>query len=189
MSDLSFSQTERRSILGPLLLVAAIAAGAAGYFYWFTPHHEAEVTVTHVATLPIHTSYATGSKVVGHTVETDDDLYVLATVRITDQMSLPMFLKDITGTWTTADGTDVTTSAIEKDDLASVYQTLPSLRAISGPPLLREIRIEPHGTAEGMVMLHYNATEADWKQRKGASVTLEFYHQRPITVPLPQPGL
>jgi len=186
MPDLSFSQPERRNFLVPGIIVVVLVACALGYIYFFTPHSTAEVQVTHVAYMPLHTSYETGSKVVGHMNVSEDDIYVLATVRVHNNLSLPIIIKDLTGTLTPSDGPDITVSAIEKNDLDSVYEALPKLKAMSGPSLLRDITIAPGATAEGMVMLDYQATEAIWKQRKSASVTIVLYHQDPTTVPIPQ---
>jgi hypothetical protein len=186
MSDPSFSQPERRNFLVPVLAVAAIVAAIFVLVHLFAQKRAVEASVTKVAILPTHTSFSNGSRVVGHADAAEDDLYVLATVRVHDEDSrLPLFIKDLTGTLTTQDGVDIATSAVEKNDLDSVYMAFPSLKSMSGPPLLREIEIAPGATAEGMVMLHYSASEAAWKQRKSASVTVEFYHQDPITVPIP----
>jgi hypothetical protein len=187
MSDLTFSQPERRNFLLPGVIVAAVVAIALTLAYTLTRNRVIQLTVTHVAVHPEHTSFATGSRVVGSIHGSEDDLYVLATVRIDDRLKLPLFIKDITGTLTAQDGAELTTSAVEKDDLASVYLAFPALKPIAGPPLLREIEIQPQSSAEGMVMLHYSIPESTWKHRKSASVTVEFYHQDPITVALPTP--
>jgi len=186
MPDLSFSQPERRNFLVPALIVTVLVAVASALVYFLFPHRSVEAQVTHVTYLPLHTSLVSGSRVVGHITTTQDDLYVLVTVRVQDKLTLPLFIKDLTGTVTTQDSTEITTTAVEKNDLASVYEALPSLQTMAAPPLLREIEIAPGATAEGMVMLHYSLTEAAWKQRKSASVTIDFYHQSPITVPIPQ---
>ncbi|HEY5055994.1 MAG TPA: hypothetical protein VII58_07525 [Acidobacteriaceae bacterium] len=186
MPDLSFSQPERRNFLVPAVVVITIMAIAFALVYFFLPHRTVDAQVTHVSFLPLHTSYSNGSRVIGRVDASEDDLYVLATVRVHDQLGIPLFIKDLTGAVATQDSTDITTSAVEKNDLASVYEALPSLKSMSGPPLLREIEIAPGATAEGMVMLHYSLTEAAWKQRKSASITIDFYHQDPITVAIPQ---
>ena len=189
MSDPSFSQPERRNFVIPILVVLVIVVAVLLSLHFFAETRAADGSVTKVAVLPTHTSYSNGSHVVGHVDAAEDDLYVLATVRVHDDDSkLPLFIKDLTGTLTTQDDTDITTSAIEKNDLDSVYMAFPSLKSMSGPPLLREIEIAPGASAEGMVMLHYSATEATWKARKSASVTVEFYHQAPLTLPIPQQG-
>ena len=185
MSDPTFSQPERRNLLVPVLIAAAVLILIFAALFLLMPRRVVDATVTRVSVLPTHTTFSNGSRVVGRQEAAEDDLYVLVAVRVHDDLKLPLFIKDLTGTYTTADGTDITTSAIEKTDLDSVYMAFPSLKSMAGPPLLRETEIAPGATAEGLVMLHYSATEADWKQRKSASVTIEFYHQNPITMPIP----
>ncbi|HWB32019.1 MAG TPA: hypothetical protein VG714_02480 [Acidobacteriaceae bacterium] len=187
MPDLNFSQPERSRLLVPILIAMAVMLLIGGLVLAFLPHRTAEIAVTHVAVLPTHTSLTTGSRVVGSTTEIEDNLYVLATVRIKDNLSMPLFIKDLTGSMTSADDADQTSSAVEKDDLNAVYTAFPALKPMSGPPLLREIRIPPGGSAEGMVLLQFKATDADWKQRKAASITIAFYHQDPMTVEIPKP--
>lgn len=188
MSDLTFTQPKARTgfLIPAIVIFAAIAAMGYAIVYFVLPHRQVDAQVTRVSILPMHTTFSNGSRVVGKIDPSEDDLYVLATVRVHDDLNIPIFIKDLTGTLTTQDGTDITTSAVEKNDLDQVYLAFPSLKSISGPPLLREITIQPGATAEGMVMLHYSEPESVWKQRKSASVTIEFYHQDPITVAIPR---
>jgi hypothetical protein len=184
-SDFSFAQPERRNFTVPILVALAILAIAAGLVYHFMGHGIAEVTVTHVAVLPNHTVFKSRSIVVGQD-ETQEDFYVLATVRVQDEMKIPIFIKDLTGTLETADGVQ-TSSAVEKNDFASLYTTFPALKPLAGPPLLREIAIQPGASAEGMVLLHFPITQAQWDSRTSATVTVDLYHQGPIAATIPKP--
>jgi hypothetical protein len=187
MADSTFSQSERPSFLVPALIVAVIVAIAFALIYFFTPHRIADLTVTHTAILPTHTVFKTESKLVGHQDQVQDVLYVLATVRIDDKLRLPIFINDITATLTAPDDSVTTTSAVEKNDLANLYVTFPALKPLAGTPLLRETAIQPGDHAEGMVLLQFPATEADWNQRKSATITIDLYHQGPFTVTIPKP--
>jgi hypothetical protein len=186
MADLNFSQAERRNFLVPGLIAFVILSGIFALVFWFNPHRVADLTVTHTAILPTHTVFKSGSNIVGAKDPAEDDLYVLATVRIDDKLRLPLFIEDITGTLTTDDG-DLTTSAVEKTDLANLYVTFPGLKPLASTPLLREIKVEPGGYAEGMVLLHFPVTQAVWDQRKSATITIALYHQGPQTVTIPKP--
>ena len=185
----TFAQAERRNLLVPGIVVAILAIAALTCVWFFAPHRTAEVQITNVAYKSLHTEmptqFATGPHVVGHADTAQDDIYVLATVRIHDDLTLPLFIKDFTGTLTSPDDSELTTSAVEKNDLDQVYAAVPGLKSISVPPLLREIEIAPDATAQGVVMLHYAVPETLWQQRKSASITIDFYHQDPITVALP----
>lgn len=187
MSELTFAQSERRSLLAPAIVAIAALAIACGLFYLYTARHTVTLAVTHVAVLPTHTVFKSESKVVGHQDPFQDDFYVLATLRIDNRLKNPVFLKDITATLTAPDGTVTSTSAIEKNDLDNLYLTFPALVPLASAPLLRETAIQPDSHAEGMVILHFPIAQPDWDQRKSATVTLDFYHQNPLTVLLPKP--
>jgi hypothetical protein len=185
MSDLTFSQPERRNFLVPILIAVVIIGGIFGYIY-LTPHRIADITVTKTAVLPTHTEFKTDSKLVGAGVEAQDAFYVLATIRIDNRLKVPLTIDDMTGTITQPDDTVATVTAIQKSDLDSVTMAFPALKPLAGPPLLRETSIQPGDHAEGMVLLNLPITEAQWKDRKSATITLNFYHQDPLTITLPK---
>jgi hypothetical protein len=187
MSELTFAQPERRNFLLPALIAVAVLAILFGLIYLYVPHGTADLAVTHVAVLPTHTVFNSDSKVVGQQPPAEDDLYILATIRVGNRLSVPLTLDDITGTITAPDGTESTTSAIQKNDLPNLYVVFPALVPLASAPLVRESIIQPAGRAEGMVLLHFPIAQAEWDQRKSASITLKFYNQDPITVPLPKP--
>lgn len=186
MAELSLSQPERRSYLVPILVVLALVGAVFGLMYAFTPHHIAELSVTHRAILPSHTVFESDSIMVGARNQAQDDLYVVATVRITDMLRLPIFIKDITGTLTTSDGAQVTASAAQKNDFPSIYTSFPKLKPMVSAPLLRETAIQPGQSAEGMVLLHFSVPQSTWDQRSKATITVDTYHQGPLTVDIPK---
>ena len=187
MSELTFTQPERRSFLAPLL-IAFVVVGAIFSYIYLRPHRIADISVSKPAVVPEHTVYKSLSKVVGHEDEAQDDLYVVTTVRIDNRLKIPLTINEITGTLTPADESvdPITSTAVEKSDLDNLYITFPALKPLSSAPLLRETAIEPGGHAEGMVLLHFPITKDDWDKSKSASVTINFYHQDPLTVPLPK---
>jgi hypothetical protein len=187
MSELTFTQPERRSFLAPLL-IAFVVVGAIFSYIYLRPHRIADISVSKPAVVPEHTVFKSLSKVVGHEDEAQDDLYVVTTVRIDNRLKIPLTINEITGTLTPADESvdPITSTAVEKSDLDNLYITFPALKPLSSAPLLRETAIEPGGHAEGMVLLHFPITKDDWDKSKSASVTINFYHQDPLTVPLPK---
>lgn len=187
MPELTFSQPERRNFAVPALLALAVLGIAAALLYFFTPHRIADVTVTHDAILSKQTVMKSGSQLVGSQDETQDYLFVVATVRIDDKLKLPIFIKDITATLTAPDDTITTASAVEKNDLDTWYQNFADLKALAGPPLLRETAIQPNDHAEGIVLIDFPVTQAAWDQRKSATITIDLYYQGPLTVTFPKP--
>jgi hypothetical protein len=188
MSEPSFSQSESPNFLVPILIAIVIVGGVFGYVY-LMPHRIADISVTHTAILPTHTVFETGSKLVGHQVEAQDFLYVVANVRIDNRLKVPLTIDAITGTLTPQDANaDVSTvTAVQKSDLDGVYTAFPALKPLVGPPLLRESSIQPGDHVEGMVLLSFPITEADWKNRKSATIDITFYHHDPFPVTIPKP--
>jgi hypothetical protein len=185
MADLSFSQSERRSFLVPGLIAFGVIGAIFVGLAVFTPHRIAVITVPHIAVLPTHTSFKSSSIVVAND-PAEDDLYVLATVRVEDQLKIPIFIKDMTATLTTAEGEADTENAVEKGDLNSLYITFPRLVPLASAPLLRETTIEPGKSAEGMVLLHFPVSKEVWDNRKSATITIDLYHQGKLTVDIPK---
>ncbi len=184
MSALTFSQAERRSFLVPGLIALVVLAIGLGIFAMINPYRQPQLTVTHTAVDAEHTVFASGTKVVGVKDQAQDDLYVLTTVRIDNRLKFPITINDITGAVSNTEDAQLTTTAVEKSDLANLFVVFPKLAPLAGPPLLRDTTIQPGAQVEGMVVLHYPLTQADWDQRKSASVTVAFYHQDAITVPI-----
>jgi hypothetical protein len=185
MSELTFSaQPERPSFVVPGIIVGVIVVIVAALAYFLVPRSDADVSIVRTAVVPTHTVYAPNSIVVGQ-AQTEDELYVLATVHIDDKAKVPLFIKDLTGTLATGQGDPTTTSAVEANELANLYLTFPAVKLQATAPLLRESSIQPGQSAEGMVLLHFPVDLNTWNNRKSAVVTIAFYHQDPINVTIP----
>ena len=176
MPDLQFAQPVRRNLLVPVLLAFLILGIVLALVLKFTPHKTADLTITRTAVYPAHTVFKSDTIVVANQ-HTEDDLYVVTTLHIDDRLDLPLFIKDFTATITTADGEEVTTSAVEKRDLDNVYASFPDLKALTSEPLLRDTMISPGQSAEGMVLLHFPVTKDVWDHRRRAVLNVDLYHQ------------
>ena len=183
----TFSQPARRNLLAPVLIAFVILGIVIALLLRYTPHRTADLTISRTAIYPAHLVFQSDSILVNRdTVQ--DELYVLATLRIEDRLNLPLFVKDFTATLTTADGEKLTTSAVEKPDLPNLYTTFPQIKALSSPPLLRETLINPGQSAEGMVLLHFPVTQAVWDARRSATLNVVFYHQGAHSIRIPNVG-
>ena len=176
VSELKFAQPARRNLLAPVLLAFLILGIVLALLIRFAPHKNADLTITHTTVYPVHTVFKSDSIVVGDQ-HAEDDLYVLTNLRIDDHLHLPLFLKDFTATLTTAEGEEITTSAVEQRDLANVYTSFPDLKALATDPLLRDTMIAPGQSAQGMVLLHFPVTQAVWDHRRDATLNVDLYHQ------------
>jgi hypothetical protein len=176
VSDLKFAQPVRRNLLVPVLLAFLILGIILALVLRFTPHKTADLTLTRAIVFPTHTVFKSETIVVANQ-HAEDDLYVLATLRIDDRLRLPLFLKDFTSTLTTAEGEEITTSAVEQRDLENVYASFPDLKALATEPLLRDTMISPGQSAEGMILLHFPVAKDVWDRRRSAVLNIDLYHQ------------
>ena len=185
VSEPKFSQPARRNLLAPVLVAFVILGIAIALLLRYTPHTIADLTILRTAVYPTHTLYKSDTMIVGRD-QAQDDLYVLTTLRIEDRLNLPIFLKDFTATLLTADGEQMTTSAVEKQDLDNLYMTFPALKPLASAPLVRETLIDPGHRAEGMILLHFPVSEQVWNSRRSAVLHIDLYHQGPISITIPQ---
>ncbi len=176
VSDLKFAQPARRNLLAPVLLAFLILGIVLALLLRFTPHRTADLTITRTTIYPTHTVFKSDSIIVANQ-RAEDVLYVLTTLRIDDRLHLPLFLKDFTATLTTAEGEEITTSAVEKPDLENVYTSCPALKPLASEPLLRDTMISPGQSAEGMILLHSPVTKEVWDHRRTAVLNVDLYHQ------------
>ena len=195
MADLTFSQPARRNLFVPFATALALFGIILGLVLYLTPHTIAEISVSQPVIYAAHTVFKSNSIVVGQD-PSQDDLYLIVTVRIQDHLRLPLFIKDFTATLTPAnpDGTPaepITSSAVQKLDIPNLYTSFPALKALAAQqtaqPLYRETQIDPGTFAEGTVLLHFPVTQTTWDQRKSATLTIDLYHQGQLTVPIPTP--
>jgi hypothetical protein len=174
--QLTFAQPVRRNLLAPVLIAFLILGIVIALLIQATPHKTADLTITRSIVFPTHTVFKSNTTLVGKD-QAQDELYVLTTLRIGDELHLPLFLKDFTATLTTADGQEITTSATEQQDLDAVYTAFPALKPLASEPLLRETMIGPGKSAEGMLLLHFPVPKSVWDRRRTAMLNVDLYHQ------------
>jgi len=171
------------------VIAASVLVAVMALVFLLNPHETAEVTIKNSAVYASHLVFKSDSMMVGRE-STEDDIYVLVTLHVEDRLRLPLFIKDFTATLTPAAGEPVTTSAAQKLEIPNLYTSFPGLKAVADqintPLLLRETQIDPGKSAEGMVVLHFPATQAIWDQRKSATISIDLYHQDPVVVEIPK---
>lgn len=180
-----FEQPARRNLLAPVLIAFLLLGIVIALVLRYTPHNIADVGITHLAVYPAHTVYKSDTMLIGRD-QSQDDLYALVTVSVTDKLNLPIFLKDFTGSLITAEGEEVAGTASQKADIESLYTTFPALRRLGSKPLLRESLISPGSTVEGMILLHFPVSADTWNRRRSAKLNIDLYHQGSLTIEIPQ---
>jgi len=190
VAELTFAQPERRSYIVPVLVVVVLFGVAAALIYRKMAQRTLVATVTQTIAHPVKVFYKAAPQSSSFKVlkvqEGESDLYLVPTVRIENHLDVPMYLKDFTVTFDTAEG-EMHTSAIEKNDLDAVYSSFPEIRSLMAKPLLRETSIAPGATAEGTLLAQFAIPQSTWDERKSATVTIDFYHAPSMTIPISKP--
>lgn len=171
----TFPQPARSNLLVPVLVAFLVLGILIALVVRLTPEKTASLSVSHTIVFPTHTEMGSGSILVGQK-QSEDDLYVLTTLRIENRTRFPIFIKDYTATLTTEEGEPITTSAVEKDDIPNLLVSFPGLKPLVTAPLLREAVIEPGQFAEGMVILHFPVTQSVWDHRRTTVLNVDLYH-------------
>jgi hypothetical protein len=185
VNEPKFAQPARRNLLAPVLIAFLVLGIVIALVIRYTPHTIADGSVTHAVAYPAHTVFKSESILVNRD-RSQDDLYALVTLSVTDRLNLPIFLNDFTGSLTTATGEQIAGTAAYKNDLETIYTSFPALRPMSSAPLLRETMISPGNTAEGMILLHFPVSAEVWNNRKSATVNVDLYHQGILSITIPQ---
>lgn len=182
-SSPTFRQSSRTNLLVPVIVAFFVLGMVIVLVLRFTPQSTAELSTSHTIVYPIHVEMKPESIAVGQT-EAEDDLYVLTNVHVGNRIRYPIFIKDLTATVTTEDGEQITTSAIEKNDLPNLFTSFPALGKLASAPLLRETVIDPGGSADGTVILHFPITQSVWDHRRTAVLDVDLYHEGDQYVPI-----
>jgi len=125
----------------------------------------------------------------GNPKPAENDLYVVATVQITDKLRLPIAPDGPSATLTLADGSSIDGQFLAGQDLPRLETVFPPLTALLTKPGMTPIAvgetISPGATRTGEVMLLFpNVTQAAWDAKKSATLTINIIQQKPVTVPL-----
>ena len=184
------SEPKQRSMLLPVLLALLVLAGLGAWFAHVYLHPSVTGSVSRVTLYPVHVEYKPQGGIVGAANQTEDELYVVTEVTLEDRSEVPLFLSGFEGSFTMDDGTVMESSVLSNLDLPRLMQMWPKLKsavdATGSAPLLTERTVPKGTTAHGYVVLTYNVPQNAWDKRKAADVTVKFYHQDPLTMPLPK---
>ncbi len=178
-----------------MLVIAGIVMTAVGVaVYMLNPRKTAEITVQKTEVFAPHTEFKqtpSSSQIVGAAAASEDDVYVVATLRIQDKLRLPIFLTNTSSTMTNEDGSTLEATVVPPLDLPRLEQTFPQIvplvSAPAPPPLEFEDAIAAGTTRAGTVVLLFpQTTEKQWRAKKSATLTVHLAHDAaPINVPLP----
>jgi hypothetical protein len=181
-----------RSPVPAVLMAAGILIAIAAAIFYFNPHKTADISITRIQIYSAHSATKaaksnSAAHIMGAASDAQDDLYVLLTVKLTDKLRLPLFIKDETAVLTAPDYSVTNVDALQSQELDNLYLTFPEIKTLASEPLARDTQVAPGQTSEGMVLLHFPyAKKEAWTNRESATVTLVFFHQSPLTITVPK---
>ena len=186
---LNLGPTEERSPLKFILIAAAIMAAIVAVLYFTTWRKMAEASVIKTDIFAPHTvmkQLPDQIHIVGTLGEEQDNVYVIAHVRLTDKMRLPMFYSTATATMMDTTGASLDAIVISAHDLQRLEQSFPEIAPLATSPFTDGDEFAPDSAREGSVVLLFpHINQSMWSARKSATLTLSFAHQDPLTIPLP----
>jgi hypothetical protein len=190
MTELNLGPAPESSPLKSILIAAAVLIAVAAAVFYLNPRKTAELTITKTALYAMQTSANAKPSVggiVGQPVATDNDFYVVVTLRIENKLRLPIFINGINAAYTPPDGTPIAVQAMRATDVPRVEEIFPAIKSLMTNPLTFDNGIDPKSATEGTVLLQFpGVTEAAWKSRKTATLTVDLAHQDAQTITIPQ---
>ena len=184
------STSNAPAVLAALVILAAVAAA----IFYFNPHKVAELRVTAVDTYAPRTTFtsldtpaANGMHILdAPTSSTEDNLYVIANVSLTDKLRLPLFISGAVAHVTFADGSELEANLLSRNDLKRLGVIFPEITRRAVAPLSDGDEVNPGQTRVGTLVLPFPGQTAEaWHAKKLASLTIELRNQEPQTTALP----
>lgn len=194
MAPLEIASARQTSNAPALVLSLLILAAIAAAIFYFNPHTVAELHVTSSDTYAPHTTFnnlespsSGGMHVLGApTTTTEDNLYVIAHVNMTDKLRLPLFISGAIARVTMADGTRFESNLLSGTDLKRLEVIFPDITQHAVNPIFDGDEIAPGQTRTGTIVLPFPGQTAEaWHAKKNATLTIELRNQEPQTTALP----
>ena len=111
-----------------------------------------------------------------------DNVLVTIKVHFQNVGGKPLWIRNLKGRLTTADGKDYQDEAASAVDFERYFQGYPDLRDNSLQPLKVETMLRPGEQIRGSVILGFPVTMDNYNSRKSLAVTIEPYDQASITL-------
>lgn len=186
--ELKIAPDPDRSFIPAISVALLLLVTVAVVVFFTNPREVAALSVPQVDIYAPHTVFknAPGAMhIIGVAAGGEDNLYVVARVKMTDKLRLPLFILNATVTITSPDGTSTTATEISPRYYERLEKTFPALTPLLNQPIHDEDEITPGQTEEGCILVSFpNLTEADWKARKDATLSINLRNQGAQTVKL-----
>lgn len=182
--------SEKRGLLIVLAATVIVVLAIGAYIYTGEKPPVAAGQIVKLDITPIHSEMRVGTpgQGTGGGTEVNDQLFVLTRVHIRNQTNIPLFLHDMWGNLTTADGSELRSLNASKADFQKVFLAYPQMLPLKAEPLPRDITLEPGQSVDGLMIFHYPITKDQWNARHSFEAVISFIHQKNLVLPWPVPA-
>lgn len=194
MSDLHIAPEPEKSVIPAVLIAVLVLSIVGAAVFYFNPHKIADLSLVKAQTFAPHTEFGSlqtgrtnGMRMVGPAKTTsEDDLYVIATVSMTDRLRIPLFLTGATAHVVFGDGSQADSSMIPATDVKRLQTIFPAIEPMLGEPMPDLEQFDPNTAHAGTFVFGFpGKTAQDWQNKREATLTLELRNQDAQTVRLP----
>lgn len=179
-----------RSPIFAVLLAIIIMVAVAAAIYLFNHHKLTDLTVSKVDIFAPHTefqgSHGGSVQVLGESAQSEDDLYVVAHINITNKWKQRIFISGWSATVMFPDGSTLDSTLVAKSELPRLEQIFPQITSLATDPIGDGDELDPGVTHSGSVVLLFpNITQDQWNKKKSAVLTIDLHEHVSQTVNLP----
>ena len=189
MASLELVPETDRNYVPALTAAILVLITIAVIVFLVYPREIAELKVESIQTYEPHTDLKPvldTEQLLGPQAVAEDDLYVVAKVRFTDKLRLPVFVTSTTVTLTGPDGNAVQATAVAPVLYPRLEEIFPTLTPMLNNPLHDGDEFDPDATREATVLLLFpNTTEEIWRSKKSAVLTIALRNQTAQSASLP----
>ncbi|HEX8711079.1 MAG TPA: hypothetical protein VF730_04335 [Terracidiphilus sp.] len=164
-------------VVASIVAVVLVCIAIALYVFYGQKPPLATGNVVAVWAVPHHVETAgfdaSGARV---PTETFDQMLIFAQVRLHNQSQVPLFMNQMTGNVTLADGVH-TSFAAPRSGYNDIFVAYPDLNVPHGAPLASDATIQPGQTVEGTIVCSFRMTKQEWDSRKDLNFGFGFRYQ------------
>lgn len=181
--------SDRRPVIA-VIFAFLIMVAFVGILYLFVHRKDFDLTLSKVDIFAPHTEIQAPQQssmhVLGEASESEDDLYVVAHINITDKLHQRAFIYSWSATATFADGTTMDATLVPKSELPRLEQIFPQITSLATQPIGDGDELDPNVTDSGSIVLLFpNTTAEKWSNKRSATLTINLRDLESLTVKLP----
>lgn len=184
------AESSDRNPIFAVVLAFIIMVAVAATIYLVNHHQLTNLTVSKVDIFAPHTEYEGthgGSvQVLNQAPQSEDDLYVVAHINITNKWKQRIFISGWSATAMFPDGSTLDSTLIAKSELPRLEQIFPQIASLVKDPIGDGDELDPGVTHSGSVVLLFpNITQDQWNKKKSAVLSINLHKHVSQTVKLP----